>query len=93
MGIYIKGMDMPDKCYGCFAEYHPVNLLSGTCRLTGESTDGYAYKRREDCPLVYVRTPHGDLVDYEEIDVTFWEDADGYHQTTEAPTVIEAEGM
>lgn len=28
MGVYIKGMEMPKKCYGCFAEYHPVNLLS-----------------------------------------------------------------
>ena len=66
MGVYIKGMEMPKKCYGCFGEYHPVNLLSGTCKLTGESTDGYAYKCREDCPLVEVKEPHGDLIDVEE---------------------------
>lgn len=63
MGIYIKGMEMPKKCYGCFQEYHPVNLLSGTCKLTGESTDGFAYKRREDCPLIEVSEPHGRLID------------------------------
>ena len=93
MGIYIKGMDMPDKCYGCFAEYHPVNLLSGTCKLTGESTDGFAYKRREDCPLIGVKTPHDALVELEEVEAEHWEDADGWHSTITAPTIIEAEDV
>lgn len=67
MAIYIKGMEMPKKCYGCFEEYHPVNLLSGTCKLTGESTDGFAYKRREDCPLIEVPEPHGRLIDADKL--------------------------
>lgn len=93
MGVYIKGMEMPKKCYGCFAEYHPVNLLSGTCKLTGESTDGFAYKRREDCPLIGVKTPHDALVELEEVEAEHWEDADGWHSTITAPTIIETEDV
>lgn len=93
MAIYIKGMEMPKKCYGCFEEYHPVNLLSGTCKLTGESTDGFAYKRREDCPLTEVSEPHGRLVDMDKaLEVIALEYGyDGIEDDMEykVPTVIE----
>lgn len=93
MAIYIKGMEMPKKCYGCFEEYHPVNLLSGTCKLTGESTDGFAYKRREDCPLIDVPEPHGRLIDADRLKKVFGRNvasAEAFDCIFDnAPTVIE----
>lgn len=45
-----------------------------------------------DCKITEIPEPHGRLVDYETIDVVYWEDADGCHISVEAETVIEAEG-
>ena len=45
----------------------------------------------DDCEITEVSEPHGRLVDYKTIDVDYWEDADGYHISVEAETVIEAE--
>ena len=102
MSILIKGMDMPYSCktcdlcqYGfwgfCFANYEKI------------ADEG----RREDCPLIEVSTPHGDLIDREEL----LNDAGGVYTARpeeaqkiqheinkvlfsiqDAPTVIEAEG-
>ena len=40
--------------------------------------------------VVEVPEPHGRLVDMDKI--YYWEDADGYHISVDAPTAIEAEG-
>lgn len=104
MSILIKGMDMPDSCKECVC-----------CKLDDAFTEYYCCAdggwfaekgRREDCPLIEVPTPHGDLIDREEL----LNDAGGVYTARpdealkiqheinkvlfaiqDAPTVIEAE--
>ena len=51
MGVYIKGMEMPKNCAGCF-------LRVGQC-----SKRIYMENRPSDCPLNEVPEPHGRLGD------------------------------
>ena len=74
MSILIKGMEMPKNCYGCpfftqvdyWNENDEADILS-KCKQTGaftwESVDGYL----PNCPLAPVPTPHGRLIDADEI--------------------------
>lgn len=99
MGIYIKGMEMPESCfYGC--------PLSGTaCRLWKLMMAEGTEMRHKDCPLVAV-PDHGDLIDantmigvelydecreewYEEA-MTIWEYL-GHASTANVQIVIPAE--
>jgi len=58
MGVYIKGMEMPESCSVCplmvTVEYEEI------CSQTGEYV--CQYDRADDCPLVPVK-PHGRLID------------------------------
>lgn len=60
MSILIKGMDIPKVCGQC-------------CIAKAISCDGWKYVRSiqldrwKYCPLVEVSTPHGDLIDREEL--------------------------
>ena len=57
MSVYIKGMEMPKRCYTCPCadlEFYDCNLMPGT-RIE-------QHKRLDDCPLVPV-PDHGRLVD------------------------------
>lgn len=56
-GVYIKGMEMPTRCYTCPCadlEFYDCNLMPGT-RIE-------QHKRLDDCPLIPV-PPHGRLID------------------------------
>lgn len=65
MSLMIQGMEMPKRCYDC-------ELFSGEgylCPLV-ETTDNWQeimYKRVADCPLSAIQTPHGDLIDRDEL--------------------------
>lgn len=92
MSILIKGLNMPKNCVSC--RWHHRTCV---CALTGMVTN-----TGKDCPLVEVPTPHGPLVDADELKATFCaecnhtitcEDCDiDYHIGRLAPTIIEAEG-
>ena len=58
MGVFIKGMKMPESCHQCVAGY------GGFCFVAPPETDGKCPHegRAPWCPLVSV-PPHGDLVD------------------------------
>ena len=81
MGVYIKGMEMPTRCYTCPCadlEFLDCNLMPGT-RIE-------QHKRLDYCPLVPVPL-HGRLIDADELpwylkDVT---------EIVDAHTIIEAE--
>lgn len=77
MGVYNPNAIMPNNCAVCNEECKYRNIT--------------AHKRHKRCPLIEVKTPHGDLVDREEIEVVHYTDADGEHIETNAPTVIKAE--
>jgi len=56
MGVYIKGMEMPENCALC-----PV-WDAGNCLVASETIICEYTKRPSDCPIVPV-PPHGRLVD------------------------------
>ena len=68
MGIYIKGMKMPESCFYCRFR-KKVNPDEIMCLATGEifeETFTATIKMRNGagkCPLVEVSEPHGDLID------------------------------
>lgn len=60
MGVYIKGMEMPENCALC-----PV-WDAGNCLVVSEAIICEYTKRSSDCPRVSV-PPHGRLVDADEL--------------------------
>ena len=63
MAILIEGMEMPDTCTRC--DYIGLNVAIGCKVVTG--TNG----RTDNCPLIEVHEPHGNLIDADEIFVEF----------------------
>ena len=64
MSVLIKGMKMPKTCNECYMN------IAGTCAISAYRDDGYECVhggKPEDCPLVNVPTPHGPLIDAEEV--------------------------
>lgn len=90
MGVYIKGMEMPERCGQCF-------LRVGNCKQRT-----YMERRPKDCPLVEVEEPHGDLTDKDKLMQEFMDSDLDYLQrgdwkeiiqiVSDADVVIEAEG-
>ena len=90
MGVFIKGMEMPERCGQCF-------LRVGDCKQRM-----YMEHRPKGCPLVEVKEPHGRLGDLDKL-MTEFIDSDLDHLqrddwreviqiVSDAETVIEAEG-
>ena len=99
MGVYIKGMEMPQSCLFCW-----LNSMK-QCRATGGDTTWATAtrNRRGDCPLIEIPEPHGRLGDLDAL-------KDLYHYNTHdsdidkawtcnirrsldnAPTIIPASG-
>ena len=103
MGVYIPKMLMPASCDGC--ALRQINLAR--CKLMGRSTSHHPTGKPMDenvrpkwCPLVEVKTPHGELIDRSKIEMieladssyllTWWWDSEMDCEIT-AQTVIEAE--
>lgn len=79
MGVYIPNMKMPTACFKCRF------CTALECFASGKYIKDH-YKRTDDCPLVEVKVPHGDLIDYDRLyDITGRYDG-------ELPVIIEAEG-
>ena len=105
MSILIRGMEMPNNCSDCKLERWDENYygdeFNHRCSLIYK---GYTSKvrftdRRNDCPLIEVPTPHGRLIDADELEKDAeWSDyydeyiAYSEYQIGHAPTIIEAEG-
>lgn len=68
MGVYIKGMDMPRSCKDCLLRSAEPNFL---CSATNTNIMAHICffnpPRPKGCPLVEIPTPHGRLVDADEI--------------------------
>ena len=64
MSILIKGIDMPKNCGSC--DYLRDDLESSYCYLMDKDiSDGTI--RAEFCPLIEIPTPHGRLIDGDEL--------------------------
>ena len=113
MGVLIKDMDMPENCDKCrfcvngFTDEAPmyecgVQSYDNVSVLV--ESDGKPFDFRPDwCPLVEIPTPHGRLIDADELKSKFRhgngdDDADSAWISTirrfitQADTIIEAEG-
>jgi len=103
MGVYIKGMEMPQCCGDCHI---------GFCKQIGCELyigfDNYATSRHPDCPLGEV-PPHGQLGDLDRLEQMFadidnapysgFDGTEPFYSAEDAaqiirlaPTIIEAEG-
>ena len=96
MSLIIKGSIMPLMCEECPC----YDCDDYSCKATGRGVIEYRYDGRPDnCPLVEIPTPHGDLVDRDDLideinRVTFVKRYDynvAYNIVTDAETIIEAE--
>lgn len=65
MGVYIKGMEMPQGCFYCICNKH-LDPDTDMCILTRDAFDStfrVVEHRRDNCPLIEVPDPHGRLID------------------------------
>ena len=93
MSVIVKGMEMPTTCRECVIG----NPKAKTCIIGKPKMNT---KRRDDCPLIEVKEPHGDLVDRgwvrDSINNSCWLEHNDYLEAIgiidDAPAVIEAEG-
>ena len=67
MSVLIKDMKMPKNCKLCRLFDRPVCCYLGAIVSTPQYTDPIVGKRHEQCPLISVPTPHGRLIDADEI--------------------------
>lgn len=99
MSVLIKGMEMPKSCGDCNFYYVDYEEGTANCLATSCYVQPHHYhkdNRDPDCPLVEVPTPHGRLIDADELK----KDRINLYGTTDvvlmvdienAPTIIEAE--
>ena len=106
MSILIKGMDMPKYCRAC-----PLSAGFSSCGIVKEKIQGgYCNKwhcgagRPDWCPLVEIKTPHGELIERKSAKVRYCQNCHWRHSIEDAceicagcpidsiPTIIEAEG-
>ena len=64
MSVIVKGMEMPKNCWECSLsdiddDFGRCCLYSGIACLT--------IGRQDNCPLVEIPTPHGQLIDADEL--------------------------
>lgn len=68
MSILIKGMRMPKDCYMCPMCHRAFD--GNETRLACYALKTWCFEedgKLDNCPLVEVKTPHGDLIDSSEI--------------------------
>ena len=101
MSVLIKGMKIPDSCKQCdmFHLIEDVNVFRcGTNNKFYEADFDYYNIRHPDCPIVEVPTPHGRLIDADELLESFREALNEdrcfvnfFALVDDSPTIIEAE--
>lgn len=68
MGVYVIGMEMPENCLECpcLREDDIDGMTARQCNVTFRTRIGRD-ARPDDCPLVEVATPHGRLIDEDDL--------------------------
>ena len=102
MGVYIASMQMPKRCDECSIRAMALSWCSVAKRSTSHSDSCKPLdqsRRPSWCPLVEVKTPHGNLIDRDAVKASMiplsfsvqnW--IDEVTLDTRIPVVIEAEG-
>lgn len=90
MSVLIKDMDMPKDCDSCFmadkCEHRHYELM--------KDEDGYYMPRlvKDNCPLIEVPTPHGNIIDGNKMEFSKEDREDGGETWLwKADTIIPAE--
>ena len=79
MGVYIRGMEMPNTCEECNLDSFCDKWIEAR-KMCGEWELGVkATIRHPDCPLVPVPEPHGWLIDETNILKVFSEEVWGFN--------------
>lgn len=92
MSVLIKGMEMPESCYECAYSIERV----GICSITQGGCE-WGHNRPPHCPLVELPTPHGRLIDADQLykaltnPVTNERYTPTWGDIANAPTILEAE--
>lgn len=60
MSIYIKGLEKPKSCDSCY--FYEDAMFYSFCRIR-KALRINGIECNDDCPLVNVHAPHGDLID------------------------------
>lgn len=68
MSIIIKGMEMPSSCGDCRFCGGIADTDCGPCAWCDVDGKARVADTRQDCPLVPVPEPHGDLIDRKELE-------------------------
>lgn len=103
MGLYLKGMALPESCFECHLTKWLDKDSRAGCLIDDEVRNA---SRPSGCPLIEVKEPHGRLIDASyKVDMPFYDDEYEEHSMrtvtveellmmadNEVPTVIEAEG-
>ena len=96
MSVLIKGMDMPKDCWSCpMITVDPITRKRFCGKTLIDIKDSFI--RLSNCPLVEIPTPHGRLIDGDELKKGayafggFGLDKVLVDDINNAPTIIEAE--
>ena len=93
MGIYIKGMKLPEDCLSCPLACPAYMDRSLACTQTGHIADAKhaENERMQDCPLTEI-PPHGRLIDADALIMDRGIDTyAAVFAVANAPTIIPAE--
>ena len=110
MSVLINGMEMPKCCEECVVGAYEYNDNDERCFVCGFIKSQHPWEcehveidgidttkaRADFCPLIEIPTPHGRLIDADELaNKTFYGATSApyitYKKFVDAPTVIEAE--
>ncbi len=69
MGVYIKGMKMPKNCVECEIRSYDANAEEEYCPFS--QIVCLSIGIQDNCPLVSVPEPHGDLIDRDILEQEF----------------------
>lgn len=94
MGVYIIGLEMPEKCINCKFCVNMNEYPFHACFIT-YSGIYFDIDRLKNCPLVEITTPHGRLIDRDavpEVSADPFEEAGFQGVLDDMPVFLEAEG-
>jgi len=66
MSVIIKGMEMPKNCMECDLHF-TARGLDEECIFSNDTVEDCTERRLYRCPLVEIPTPHGRLIDADEL--------------------------
>ena len=91
MSLIIKGMKLPQSCSTCRFSYFTVGIRK-RCEISGDEVNPLIDCRETNCPLVEIPTPHGRLIDADDLLRQPMNTANyPKNYVHVAPTIIEAE--